>query len=66
MTGDWQNVVALTAAAIAASYLFWRGYASFKRKRASCGACASCPSDAPSGGKVLVNLDLSRDGNSTK
>jgi hypothetical protein len=42
MSFDWQNVVAICAAASAAIYLAWRGYRAIWRKRMSCGGCGSC------------------------
>jgi hypothetical protein len=56
MTFDWQDAITLPAVVVAASYLFWRGWLALKRKRASCGGCASCP--ASQGEKTIVSIEL--------
>jgi hypothetical protein len=56
MTFDWQDAIALLAAAAAGSYLIWRGWLTVKRKRAGCGGCSTCPSSE--GTKTIVTIDL--------
>jgi hypothetical protein len=56
MTFDWQDAIALPAAAAAGAYLLWRGWLALKRKRAGCGGCNSCP--ATEGTKKIVTIDL--------
>jgi hypothetical protein len=60
MNLDWQNVVALCAAASAATYLVWRGYQTVRRKSASCGGCGSCSATGTSGPNRLVTIELAR------
>jgi hypothetical protein len=63
MTFDWQDAIALVAAAAAASYLARRGWLAIKRKRAACGGCGSCPASAgtkTAGTKTILTIDLKR------
>jgi hypothetical protein len=56
MTLDWQDIVALVAVAAAAVYLAARAWMAVMRKRAGCGACATCPAEN-AGEKPLVSLE---------
>jgi hypothetical protein len=59
MTLDWQNSIALVLVVLAAAYLGWRGWLVLARRKAGCGACASCPAEQSQtiAGKPLVTLE---------
>ncbi|HJS08738.1 MAG TPA: hypothetical protein VJ809_13805 [Pirellulales bacterium] len=56
MTIDWQDAMALVAAATAGGYLLWRVWLALRRKRAACGGCSNCTAAADT--KTIVTIDL--------
>lgn len=45
MSIGWQDILAMAVVAVSAGYLAWRGRRALARRKAGCGACASCPSE---------------------